>query len=211
MKLQEVRQELQLSKQQLEELVQEITKSLLVPVGESPTHIVQAVTTLREEKEALRNQLTQKTAELEAVHKRASEMEGDRMDLYRKEKTVWEQERQRFVAEKLRLIQENEQLRQSKSTPQSTKPSPGVNPDTNEAIIRAIEADLQKAKGPRPSEDGWTVSDKVHKSPSKRARGSSGRTRKSIKTSGKNSPGIKDSPLRNYAGGSELDFWAFSK
>lgn len=134
------------------------------------------------------------------------------------ERDSWNQEKQRLAAERLRLVQENGQLK--RTPPSASRP---VSADTStESIVKAIEADLMKAR--RGSSSGpssvqskieatWKTSDSLGKSPLKRS-APAGRTssrKKKLAMAGANEHRIGQSPLRSQSAASELDFWAFSK
>jgi hypothetical protein len=141
-------------------------------------------------------------------------------DAVQAEKSTWETERHRLVAERLRLIQENESLRrESGSRPEPRTPvnkgrSSLSGEITTDSIMRAIEADLKKAKGGNKQslpDDSWTVSDSTAKSPLKRAAVASRPSSKKKKVSLNSSSLVHESPLKAQVGNSELDFWAFAK
>lgn len=139
-------------------------------------------------------------------------------EAFSSEKNNWEAERHRLVAERLKLIQENETLKRQQSAkgePRTTVQTGSPSGETaTESIMRAIEADLKKAKGSKVTikqttpDDTWTVSDSTIKSPLKRVSASRSSIKKKKLTTGSL---VRESPLKGQCGNSELDFWAFAK
>ena len=141
------------------------------------------------------------------------------------EREAWNQERQRLMTERLKLAQENGQL---KRTPPSAPGAqrPVASETSTESIVKAIEADLMKARKGSSSATGsatlgskskvdekWTVSPSAGKSPLKRAApgGRISSRKKKLAVSGPDEHHVGRSPLRSQSAASELDFWAFSK
>lgn len=91
--------------------------------------------------------------------------------VFASEKALWENDRQRLGAEKLRLIKELEELRkaQNNNSQKETKLS-GQKQELADDIMRAIEEDLSKSKSSQhkiAGESGWKVSEKMGPPPNR--------------------------------------------
>jgi hypothetical protein len=94
--------------------------------------------------------------------------------IYAKEKGLWELERQRLVAEKIALLKEIENFKQSGKGDAGKIDLIREKNELTEELLRAIEDDLQKSKEKenssqltqkKASEQGWTISEKLDHAP----------------------------------------------
>lgn len=144
--------------------------------------------------------------------------------LFAKEKGLWELERQRLVAEKMGLLKEIENLKQTNKEEGNRYDAIREKNELADDLLKAIEDDLQKSKEKenssqltqkKASEQGWTISEKLSSAPltiplvrssTRQKRHGAVRRPEKVQTA---SPSCRPSPVKSTIA-SELDMWAYS-
>lgn len=157
------------------------------------------------------------TAQAKAAQAQSQQQQDRFKEVLEEERAKWSVEKQKLLGERMKLVNEVEQLKREAVRGEKTPHAKAAaSNEATDAIMKAIEADLRKAKAlntARPAANGngngdeaWTVSDV--KSPLKRHAPSHRPTPKPRKH-GKASHSHESPAPRT--GPSELDLWAFTK